>query len=449
VKVACRVTLQPAGEGFLAGLVIITVLFIVYALLSRRLTNSSITGPMMFFAVGVLLAVDLVGRGAAIDSFSLELRSGAIQVLLEATLVIVLFTDAVTIDVRRVRKEAFLPSRLLGIGLPLTIALGTALAMVVFPGIGFWTAAVIAVILAPTDAALGQAVVANQDVPGLVRQGLGVESGLNDGIAVPFLTIAVASAASEMQTGAEIATVFIREIGLAVVVGLAVGWLGAMALRYASEREWMGREGRQVAVVFLAILSFALADPIDGSGFIAAFVGGMTFGALVRRDYPAICNFSEGVAHLLTMAAFFVFGALMFVPVLGDITWRTVLYAVLSLSVIRLIPVFVALFGTKLKWQTKVYVGWFGPRGLASLVFVGTVVVDSRPEDAVAIVAVGATTVALSVVLHGVSAWPASVRYAEWFRRFGRDSATDMVETEDVQGMPMEKLSGRMESRGM
>jgi NhaP-type Na+/H+ or K+/H+ antiporter len=426
------------------GLVAITILFIVYALLSRRLTNSSITGPMMFTAVGALLAVDLLDKGAAIDSFSLELQSGAIQVLLEATLVIVLFTDAVSIDVRALRKDAFLPSRLLGVGLLLTIALGTVIAMVVFPGIGFWTAAVIAVILAPTDAALGQAVVANEDVPDLVRQGLGVESGLNDGIAVPFLTIAVAGAASQMQTGGEIAAVFIKEIGLAVVVGLAIGWLGAKAIRYASERGWMAREGRQVAVVFLAILCFALADPIDGSGFIAAFVGGITFGALLRRDFPSICNFSEGVSHLMTMAAFFVFGALILVPAFGDITWQTMLYAILSLTVIRIIPVAIALVGSKLKWQTQAYIGWFGPRGLASLVFVGTVVVDARPEDARAIVAVGAVTVALSVLLHGLSAWPLSVRYAAWFSAYGRDSGSAMVESDEGDAMPMNKLGGRL-----
>ncbi|MGI9585403.1 MAG: cation:proton antiporter [Acidimicrobiia bacterium] len=428
----------------MVGLIAITLLFIVYALLSRRLTTSSITGPMMFAAAGILLAVDLLGHGAAIDAFSLELRSGAIQVLLEATLVIVLFSDAVTIDVRAVRKDAFLPSRLLGVGLPITIALGTLIAMVVFPGIGFWTAALVAVILAPTDAALGQAVVANEEVPDLVRQGLGVESGLNDGIAVPFLTIAVAGAAGQMQTGSEIATVFIKEIGLAVLVGLAVGWLGAKAVRFASERGWMAREGRQIAVVFLAVLCFALADPIDGSGFIAAFVGGMTFGSLLRKEFPSICNFSEGVSHLMTMAAFFVFGGLIFVPVVGDMTWQTVVYAVLSLTVIRMVPVAIALIGTNLRWQTKTYVGWFGPRGLASLVFLGTVVIDARLTDTKGIVAVGALTVAFSVFLHGLSAWPASVRYAAWFRSLGSDPDTAMVEDDEAGGMSPESLGGRL-----
>ncbi len=425
--------------------VLVAALFIVYALVSRRLERSSLTGPMIFTAAGLLFAAAAIVTGTAAENLALDIRSEPVQRLLEATLVIILFSDAVLIDARAVRKEAFLPGRLLGIGLPLTIVAGTLVAMAMVPELGFWPAAVIAVVLAPTDAALGQAVVANENVPGLVRQGLGVESGLNDGIAVPFLTIAIAGAANEMGTAVEIVTVFVEEIGYAVLVGIAVGWLGARAVRYAYANGWMTRGWRQVSVAFLAVLCFLVADQIGGSGFIAAFVGGLVFGAGVRDEYPDIGNFSEGLGHLLTMFAFFVFGALILAPAIDFVTWRIVVYAVLSLTVIRIVPVAISLIGTGLAWPTKLYVGWFGPRGLASLVFLGTVVVEAAPEHSGTIIAVGAVTVGLSVVAHGITAWPASKRYAAWYSTTATErDVTEIPEGREVEHIPAPQLEGRL-----
>jgi NhaP-type Na+/H+ or K+/H+ antiporter len=423
---------------------IIVILFVVYGLFSKRLSHSPVTGPMIFVTAGVAVGLILDAQGATAQTMAAELQDNMVQILLEGTLIIILFSDAVVIDVAAVRKEAFLPGRLLGVGLPLTIGAGAVAAMVMFPEIGFWPAVVVAVILAPTDAALGQAVIANDDVPGLVRQGLGVESGLNDGIVVPFLTIAIAGAANDMQSGAEIARVFIEEIGLAIVVGIVVGWAGGKLLKLAYHRDWMTRGWRQVTVVSLAVLCFVLADPVGGSGFIAAFVGGLVFGKLVRHDYPDICNFSEGIGHLLTMVAFFVFGALILVPAL-PITWKMAVYAIISLTIVRMIPVALALIGTNLGSPTKLYIGWFGPRGLASLVFMGTVVIDSDPAFGQAIVSVGATTVALSVFLHGLTAWPGSVRYASWFQRSRHaKEAHEMPETMEVVHMPRATIESRI-----
>ncbi|MEN8239315.1 MAG: sodium:proton antiporter, partial [Actinomycetota bacterium] len=387
----------------------------------------------------------LDAQGATPQSMSLELRGSAVQTLLEGTLVIILFSDAAVINLAAVKRDAFLPGRLLGIGLPLTVGVGAAAAMLILPELGFWPAVVVAVILAPTDAALGQAVIANEDVPGLVRQGLGVEAGLNDGIVVPFLTIALAGAANEMQSGGEIARVFIEEIGLAIAVGVLVGWAGGQAVKFVSSRGWITREWRQVSVVSLAVVCFVLADPIGGSGFIAAFVGGIVFGNLVRRDFPEICHFSEGISHLLTMIAFFVFGVLILVPVLTLITWQIVAYAIISLTIVRMVPVAVSLIGTSLGPPSKLYIGWFGPRGLASLVFMGTVVIESDPAYTEAIVAVGATTVALSVLAHGLSAWPGSVRYASWYRRsIATVDAGEMPESREVAHMPPTDLASRV-----
>ena len=398
---------------------------------------------MLFTGAGLLFALGAFGGVAAGEVIGFEIGNETIQVLLEGTLAIVLFADAVAVDYPAVRAEAFLPGRLLGIGLPLTIVFGTAAALLLFPDLGFWGAAVIAIVLAPTDAALGQAVVANPEVPPMVRQGLTVESGLNDGIAVPFLTIAIAGIANELQDAGEIAAVFIEEIGFAVAIGLVVGYVAARATRFSSDRGWMGREGRQVLIVFLAMFAYVAADLVGGSGFIAAFVGGVTFGHIVRRHYPSICHFSEGVSHLLTMLSFFVFGALILHPVLDVVSWRHVVYAVASLTVIRMVPVALCLIGSSLAVPSVAFIGWFGPRGLASLVFVGTVVAQTGTEAAAEVVVVGAVTVAFSVLAHGVSAWPLSKVYGRWFDTMGED--------EDPESMPelseVEHMTGRAVAR--
>lgn len=414
------------------GLALFAGFIFAYALVSKRLATTSVTGPMLFVVFG------LVVGPKALDLVNLNLGSGFAQLLLEGTLVIVLFSDAAVIDIRAVRKEAFLPGRLLGIGLPLTIVTGVLAALVFFDQLGFWEAAVIAIILSPTDAALGQAVVTNRSVPAMVRQGLSVESGLNDGIVVPFLTIALAGAANEMTTAAGIATVFITEIGLAIVAGALIGWLGAVAIRFAGGRGWMTRDWRLIAAPVLALVAFAVADPIGGSGFIAAFVGGITFGSLIRATYPDICDFSEGISHLLTMVAFFVFGALILGPSLSFLTWNTIAFGVTSLTVVRMVPVAVAMIGTGLRGPTVLYVGWFGPRGLASLVFAGTVVVESDPQNAPLILAVVSGAVAMSVLAHGASAVPWSRAYARWFQRTTADEVS-MSESLDIEHIPTRK----------
>jgi NhaP-type Na+/H+ or K+/H+ antiporter len=414
------------------GLALVAAFIFAYALISKRLATTWVTGPMLFMVFGYLVGP------RALDVVTLGLDNQLIQLFLEGTLVIVLFTDAAVIDFRAVRREAFLPGRLLGISLPLTIVTGTLAALVFFDHLGFWQAVIIAVILAPTDAALGQAVVTNRSVPAMVRQGLSVESGLNDGIAVPFLTIALAGAASEMGTAGEIVEVFVTEIGWAIVAGILVGWLGALAMKFVGARGWMTRDWRLIAAPILALLAFAVADPVGGSGFIAAFVAGITFGNQIRSIYPDICDFSEGVSHLLTVVAFMVFGALILGPSVPSMTWSMIGFAVVALTIVRMVPVAISLMGTGLQLPTVFYVGWFGPRGLASLVFAGTAVVESDAAAAPFVLAVVSVTVAMSVVAHGASAVPLSGIYARWFQRMDSEDPS-MPEGDDVDHMPPRK----------
>ncbi|MEZ5175784.1 MAG: sodium:proton antiporter [Acidimicrobiia bacterium] len=406
------------------GAVILVGVVLVYALFSQFLARTPITGPIIFVLFGVLAGPE------ALDLVTVELTNEAIQIVLEATLVIILFTDAAVIDVAAVRRQLTIPTRLLTIGLIGTIAAGIGLAAVMFGELGFWGAAVVAITLAPTDAALGQAVITNDRVPSPVRQGLSVESGLNDGIAVPFLSIAIAGAAGEMSTATGVFRLVLEEIGIAILVGVVVGFVGAKLITACSTRGWMSLEWRRMSVPILAVLCYLVATPIDGSGFIASFVGGMAFGNIVRDRYPDICTLSEATSYLMTMLSFFLFGALIFGPRIADITLEIVLYAVASLTVIRMIPVGLAMIGSRFTTRTVLFLGWFGPRGIASLVFAGTLVAEYDPVSTEATLTIVSATVALSVLLHGLSAWPLSNRYGASFA--GLDDASAVEEMQEV-----------------
>lgn len=416
------------------GWVFLLTVVVAYALVSKRLSRTLITGPMVFVVAGLLIG------SRALDAFDASISNQVVGVVLEVTLALVLFTDALATDVRAMRKESFLPGRLLGIGFPLTIALGLGGALLFFGVLGFWEAAIVAVILVPTDAALGQAVVTNERVPRLVRQGLSVESGLNDGLAVPLLAIVVAQAeiAAGLEGGEELGRVFLEEIGIAIVIGLAIGWLGGKAVVLTSRRDWMGPVWRGVSVSALALLTFVLADFLGGSGFVAAFVGGAAFGFVVRDEYPDVGEHSEGIAYILTMLSFFIFGAIMLGPILSDISVRVVVFAALSLTVIRMLPVALAMTGTGLDGRTVAYLGWFGPRGLASLVFLVTIVSDTGLPNTDLITVIVTATVGLSVFIHGATAWPGSRRYADWYARMA-DDGEGVIEGTDIKHLGVRK----------
>jgi NhaP-type Na+/H+ or K+/H+ antiporter len=411
----------------MVGAALVLAFVVAYGLFSKYLAKTPITGPMLFVAFGILAGP------AAFNVVSIPLTNGVVQTVLEMTLVIVLFTDAAVIDVAAVRRQLTIPTRLLTVGLIGTMAAGIALAAAMFGELGFWGAAVVAVTLAPTDAALGQAVVTNDMVPGAVRQGLAVESGLNDGIAAPFLSIAIAGAAGEVATGTGLVTLFIQELGVAILVGLAIGYAGGKLVEFCFERGWMSREWRQLSVPVIAVLCFLVATPLRGSGFIAAFVGGLVFGHLLRKKYPDICTLSEALAYLLTMLSFFLFGALIFGPRISAITWEIALYAFASLTIVRMVPVGLAMLRAKVALPTVAFLGWFGPRGIVSLVFAGTVVAEVDPTATELTLTIVSTTVAMSVLLHGVTAWPLSIAYGRWISNMDHDDdAGEMQDTPHI-----------------
>jgi len=410
------------------GIAIVATFVLTYSLVSRRLETTWITGPMAFVGFGVIAAasgVELGNRG---------MEQGLVRTLAEATLVLLLYTDAIRIDFGRLRRQIALPARLLGLGLPLTIIAGVGLALVLFPGLAFWEAAVLAAVLTPTDAALGQAVVTNPSVPVRIRQALNVESGLNDGLMLPLITLFIALAAvGDNPEGAQHWARFAAEqIGFGTVAGLASGYVGGRLIDVFATRNWIDGAFRQLGTLAIAVAAFAGAEALGGNGFVAAFVAGLAFGAAARAQCGDAYDFAEDEGQLLALLTFLFFGALIVEPALGLLTWQIGLYALLSLTVVRMVPVVVALLGTGLRPATMAFAGWFGPRGLASILFGLFVLEEAGLSAADDILLVVTWTVVLSIALHGATSYSLAERYGRWFAETGASTVEESVIVDEM-----------------
>ncbi len=410
------------------GWAIFALLIVIYAALAVRLGRWSITMPMVFVVAGFLLGPG----GTGLLPISPELEG--VKEITEITLALLLFADASTLNLGSVRDDAALPGRLLLLALPLIILLGAVLASALLPDEDWAFAGLIGAILAPTDAALGLAIFTNPQVPVRIRRALNVESGLNDGIAAPFVTFFVAfAAATEIHAqGGLWLPIALSEIGLAVAVGTAVGIAGGWLLKQTSLRGWTSPISIQSAILGLAMLAYFGSVLIHGNGFIAAFVGGIVFGAITRNDFAEPTEFTENAATVLSVLVWGIFGGLLVSEALTFTTdWRPIVYAILSLTVVRMVPVALSMIGTRLRRDTIALMGWFGPRGLASVVF--TLLAFLKFEEAGqpidTLVAVAVWTILLSVVAHGVSAKP----LAAWYARRLKAAPGTPVELADLQ----------------
>jgi sodium/hydrogen antiporter len=392
------------------SLAIVAVSLLAYASVSRRLEGTMITSAMFFVGIGLLVGPRWLDRLDAAPT------GHGVRLLAEGTLTLVLFADASRIDLRALRREYSVPARLLGIGLPLTILAGAAAAAALFSDLSFLECVVVGILLAPTDAALGQAVVTLPELPSRVRQGLNVESGLNDGICVPLLLIAIAAAEAQADLTTHATTIVVEEIGYGILGGVLAGLIGATIVVFAGRRKLISESWLQIVPVAAAGLAYGIANPLGGSGFIAAFVGGMVFGGLRRRGGGADTFLLDQTGGLLDAVTFLLFGAILLGPSLGHVTWQVALYAVLSLTVVRMLPVALAMWGTHAKPPTVAFLGWFGPRGLASIVFAVIVVEEAHLPNTATILVVTYVTVGLSVLLHGLTAAPLAARYARWYQ---------------------------------
>jgi len=401
-------------EGDAVDALVLIAALLLCSIAARALTRAWVSTALLLVLLGVLLGPPGLGL------FDLAITTSTVHLVASIALATVLFSDAAAIDVRRMRAVAAQPIRLLSIGLLGSVALGAVLAVGLLPAITWPLALVVAAILAPTDAALGAPVVSDPAVPEDVREVLTVESGLNDGLAVPILLVGLAWADLQEIDEAGFAALIGRVVGIGVLCGVAVAGLVALALRRASHRWGTTPAWSALTPLLAAVACYVLAEHLGGSGFIAAFVGGLAFGALCRGRVDDELIVDEGVSNLLQGTTWFVFGAAAVGPLLldVDIDPRWVVYALLSLTFVRFVPVWLALLGTRSPWPTVAFIAWFGPRGLASVVFL-VIVLDLSPADTATASIVGTVTltVLLSVVLHGLSARPAARAYGAWYRR--------------------------------
>jgi NhaP-type Na+/H+ or K+/H+ antiporter len=395
-------------------LTILAVAGMVYAVASARLGRTILTPAIFFLSTGILLGDAVLGW------FTVEASGAALRLIAETTLSLVLFADASRINLRLLTREIAVPVRLLGIGLPLTIIAGTVSALLVLPGLSVVEAALLAIAVAPTDAALGQTVVSDERVPSRIRQGLNVESGLNDGLCVPLLLIALAFASAEGGGETEPVQLVLEEIGFGVVGGLVSGVLGAYAVRIGRERGWTAAAWAPLVPIAATGMAYGLATVLHGSGLIAAFTAGLAFGAIASREEERAAEMIETIGDGFSAATFLVFGAAIVPAVLDGMGWAPLLFAVLALTVVRMVPVAIALLGTHSRGPTVAFVGWFGPRGLASIVFAVLILQGSDVSNLDLILATIALTVVISVYAHGVSALPLTERYVAWARHHPR-----------------------------
>ena len=388
-------------------LVIFIGLIFLYSLVSARLEKTILTAPILFTAAGMLVLLLLPEFRTVKGNLEIFLR------VAEVGLVMLLFTDASRTDLRVLKSIRNLPVRLLSAGMLLTIILGAVGAAAVFPQLSIWEAGILAAILAPTDAGLGQIIVNSPRVPMRIRQALNVEAGLNDGLSVPFLLFFIAMGGTGAEShNASLTRFIVEQLGYGAVIGVGIGLAGGGLLGLAHRKHWMADSCHQLGLVALPLVCVLASEAAGASMFIAAFVAGLAVQVGFKEAGKHSVEFTEEWGQLLNLSVFFLFGLLVAraCPQFHLTHW---VYALISLTVVRMLPVVVALLGTRLNWATVVFMGWFGPRGLASIVL-GLVYLEHsahQPGESTIRLAVMAT-VLLSIFAHGLSAVPGISLYA-------------------------------------
>ncbi|MBK8289864.1 MAG: sodium:proton antiporter [Flammeovirgaceae bacterium] len=381
------------------------LLILSYGFFLKLVEKSMVTAPMVFVCVGVLVSF-----------FDFEFQTEGpkapfVKVLAELTLILVLFIDASTINLKRLVLDRKLPTRLLGIGLPLTMLLGALLAIPFFPDEQKWVLILMAFILSPTDAALGQAVVTGQQVPQRIRQTINVESGLNDGIALPPILVCLAVLGDTDGVGLDTQywlLFVLKQFVFGPVAGALVGWGGGYLVDYFSKRGWMGHTYQMLASLAIAILAFSFAEIFHGNGFIAAYIAGLLLGTHTEAIRDRIREFGEAESQVMVLFIFLLFGLILIPISFPYWDWRALIYSVLSLTVIRMVPVALSLLGSGLDKKTVWFIGWFGPRGIASVLYLLMAVIQLGTAGFERMISVISLTVTLSIFLHGLTAVPFS-----------------------------------------
>jgi len=416
----------------------IALAVLAFGLLAGRLEGSPLTLPMAFTAIGLVLAPGVLGV------LDLDVSNEGVSILAEATLAVVLFTDASRMDLATVARHHALAQRMLVIGLPLAIVVGTGVGLVLLPDLPVAAVALLAATLAPTDAALGQAFVTDESLPARIRQTLNVESGLNDGLAVPFITVLLDIARQDAGSVLGYVGLFASLVGIGVAAGVLAGGLGGGVLARAAAGGFTTATTQRLATLAIAAIAFAGSELLGGNGFVAAFTAGLVVGATARSLLPQTTGFAEAEGQLLTLLTFLLFGTIVVVDVLGELSWQILAYALASLLVVRPAAVALSLLGSGVSRGTVMFLGWAGPRGLASIVYAVLIAESAGVPQREVVFLIAAWTILLSIYLHGVSAAPLSARYARYLER---SHGPDRPERRRLPELPV-RLPPRRGSRG-
>jgi NhaP-type Na+/H+ or K+/H+ antiporter len=416
------------------GFVAVLLCILAAAAISRRIQGTILTLPMLYTSFGVLLG------GLGLGLIHAEVESEGIRIIAELTLVMVLASDASRINVRQLVRDHTLPQRLLGVSLPQTMVLGTLVAAVLLGVLSFWEAAILAVILTPTDASLGQSVVTNPRVPVRIRQSLNIESGLNDGIAMPFLLLAIAMAAATGPGPGGIVGWLLSaviQIGLGILAGVVVGYLGVKFIEWGHDLGWMSEEFQKISAVALILLAYGVAELVGGNGFIAAFCMGATAGNVGRKEQSKIVSeYVEVEVQVLILLAFLIFGAVMLPPALDNLSAAIAVYAIISLALVRMVAVAISMRGAWVRPITTLFLGWFGPRGLASILYIFTVLDAEGIPGVDLIYDVAMVTVLVSIYAHGITAAPGAKWYGRKMAEIDEEHR-QVREIDEVSEMPL------------
>jgi len=389
------------------ALIFTALLIFVFGLFSKKFEKLPITPPMVFVAIGIL--VSPVG----LNLFTLHASSELVSVISQLALILILFIDASLITPKALFHDKNVPARLLGLGLPMTMCLGIFVGRLLYPHEDIWLIAIMALCLAPTDAALGQAIITSEKVPEKIRRWVSVESGLNDGIVLPFLLLSIAGVTAESSgAGIKYWSVFMLEqLVLGAVIGSVIGWVGGHLVETASSKNWMNSTFQRLSAGSLAVLCFVGAEFFHGNGFIAAFFGGLMLGIKTSATRDILQEYGEAEGQQLSLMVFLGFALYMVPRALPYWDFQAAVYAVLSLTVIRMLPVSLSLKGLRLGTSTIAFIGWFGPRGIASVLYLIIAQDKIGIEGSERILSVIVLTIFLSIFAHGFSAVPLVNRF--------------------------------------
>jgi NhaP-type Na+/H+ or K+/H+ antiporter len=411
---------RPLVRLFLKGLtlmpdhqliILAAIIILLFGLFSKAAERTMITAPMVFVSVGLLLGP------LGLSWLHVDMEAEVTQLLAEITLIIILFVDASFIQLHNIKNRLHgLPARLLLIGLPLTMILGAGIAVLLFPQFNMWLLVVLALILSPTDAALGQAVVKSEKVPSNIRDSISAESGLNDGISLPpiFVCLAVISSGLGYVSPEDHWTSFMAmQLTFGPIIGGLIGFLGGKLVELAHQRDWMDTVFQRLMCLSLAILAYTSAESLEGNGFIAAFCAGLFLGVKNPKVRERIQEFGETEGQMLTLFVFVILG-LIIIPAFAPYwDYQALIYALLSLTVIRILPVFICLIGTGLSTYSKFFIAWFGPRGIASILYLLIAIEQIGADGHEYVLSIIVLTVLLSIFAHGITAVSMSNKFAK------------------------------------